>query len=102
MLSGHTWSPAFASIPSLSMNVALGRFEVSKCFPFCRREDDLVLPGFLMISVSIDYVQYLNQEASLGQLFRVSFSWNMVYFLVVHIPFFILQFSSVAQSHLTL
>ena len=55
-----------------------------------------------MISVSIDYVQYLNQEASLGQLFRVSFSWNMVYFLVVHIPFFILQFSSVAQSHLTL
>ena len=95
MLSGHTWSPAFASIPSLSMNVALGRFEVSKCFPFCRWEDDLVLPGFLMISVSIDYVQYPNQEASLGQLFRVSFSWNVVYSLVVHMPFFILQFSSV-------
>ena len=86
---------ASASVLSLSMNVALGRLEVSKCFPFCRWEDDLVLPGFLLISVSIDYVQSLNQDASLGQLFGISFSWNMVYSWVVHIPFFILQFSSV-------
>ena len=72
------------SIPSLLMNVALGRFEVSKCFPFCRWEDDLVLPGRLMISVSIDHVQYLNQEASLGQLFRMFFVEHGVLFDCTH------------------
>lgn len=75
---------AFGSIPSLLMNVALGRFEVSKCFPFRRWEDDLVLPGCLMISVSIDHVQYLNQEASLGQLFRTFFVEHGVLFCCTH------------------
>lgn len=79
---------AFGSIPSLSMNVALGRFEVSKCFRFCRWEDDLALPGRLMISVSINHVRYLNQEASLGQLFRMFFVEHGVLF--VHILYLIL------------